>query len=518
MNKFIKNNWQILSLLILAGIFLFVYSFLSFSTLNSDLRFNSPDETANYFFANRFVKTGEMAYYEPQNLLVDDIIRPRSLNSINGKVLPVSFLGMILLYGSIAKIFGVWIILFLTPFLAVAGILFFYFFIRKVFNSNIAYLSSLLLFFCPAYWYYSEKAMYHNVGFVVFLIISLFFLLNKKFKLNILISGFFCGIALTFRTSEIFWIAGTFILLFFYYRKQIKISKIILFVLGILIALSPVFYYNQNLYGSPLANGYSIGQSASVDSGTKLSFLFPFGIDFKLIVKNFYNYFIVLFWFLSLPAILGATIFLKSKKTKKQKAYFWLYVFASIWLLICYGSWSIKDNISYSDITIGNSYTRYWILIYVFALPFMAIFLKKLYYSGWIKQKIAFLLTIIYILFSVNAVFFANEESILNVRKNILTYQKTSKNILSITEKNAIIITEYGDKIFFPKRKVISSKHNDYSVFAKISCLSDQTPVYYYHNLLKNKDIEYINARKISEYKLKLIKVSDGLYRVIDNK
>ena len=75
-------------------------------------------------------------------------------------------------------------------------------------------------------------------------------------------------------------------------NENIANSKIILFILGVLIALSPVFYFNQNLYGSPLSSGYSAGISVSGDSGTKLSLLFPFGFDLKLIAKNFYNYFL----------------------------------------------------------------------------------------------------------------------------------------------------------------------------------------------------------------------------------
>ncbi|MCK5459773.1 glycosyltransferase family 39 protein, partial [Candidatus Parcubacteria bacterium] len=190
MKQRIKNNWQIVSLSILAGIFLFVYSFLSIATQNENSKFNSPDETANYFFAKRFAETGKISYFEPLNLEAGDIIRPRSAQSMDGKIAPTSFLGIILLYGFIAKIFGVWIIPFLTPFLAIIGVLFFYKLIKKIFDKNIAFFSSLFLLFCPAFWYYSEKSMYHNIGFVVFLIIGIYFFSAKTAA----VSGLFFGL------------------------------------------------------------------------------------------------------------------------------------------------------------------------------------------------------------------------------------------------------------------------------------------------------------------------------------
>ena len=513
MKQRIKNNWQIVSLSILAGIFLFVYSFLSIATQNENSKFNSPDETANYFFAKRFAETGKISYFEPLNLEAGDIIRPRSAQSMDGKIAPTSFLGIILLYGFIAKIFGVWIIPFLTPFLAIIGVLFFYKLIKKIFDKNIAFFSSLFLLFCPAFWYYSEKSMYHNIGFVVFLIIGIYFFSAKTAA----VSGLFFGLAISFRSSEIFLLAIIFLILLFFYKKNIKFKQIALFLAGLILPFLPILYFNSQLYGNPFISGYTANiqgaeNSASGVFSAMIKLFFPFGFYPLKALVNFYNYFIKLFWFLAIPSILGFFVFLKSRKTEIQKIYLLIYALISAWLIFYYGSWQIKDNISASDIIIGNSYVRYWILIYVFALPFLIIFLKKLYNQK--KKFFVFAFIFVYLVFSINAVIIQGEESILSVRKNILSYQKTADEVFATTEKNAIIITAYGDKIFFPQRRVVRSEVADYAIFEKINKIIKETPIYYYNSLISEADVEYINDRKIKKYGLKLVKIKNGLYKI----
>ena len=513
MKQLLKNNWRIVSLSILAGIFFFVYAFLAISTWNENLKFNSPDETANYFFAKRFSETGKIAYFEPLNLEVGDIIHPRSTQSMDGKTAPTSFLGIILLYGFIAKIFGVWIIPFLTPLLVAVGVLFFYKLIKKIFDKNIAFFSSLLLFFCPAFWYYSEKSMYHNIGFAVFLIIGFYFFSAKTAA----VSGLFFGLAIAFRSSEIFLLAIVFLTLLFFYKKDIKLKKVALFLAGLILPLLPILYFNSQLYGNPLISGYTANiqgaenGAASVFSAM-IKLFFPFGFYPLKALANFYNYFIKLFWFLAIPSILGFFIFLKNRKTEIQKIYLLLYSLISVWLIFYYGSWQIKDNISVSDIIIGNSYVRYWILIYIFILPFLTVFLKKLYNQK--KRFFVFALISVYLVFSINAVMIQGEESILSVRKNILSYQKTADEVFALTEKEAIIITVYGDKIFFPQRRVVRSEIADYAVFEKINKIIKKTPVYYYNSLISEADVEYINDRKIKKYGLELVEIDKGLYKI----
>ncbi len=515
----IKYNNKIILLFILAGIFFFVYSFLSFFAVNGNLRLNSPDETANYFFAKNFSETGKISYYDDQNLLVDNIIHARSMNSVDGYVLPTSFLGLILLYGFIAKFFGIWIIPFLTPFLAVVSILCFYFLISKIFNKQIALTSSMLLFFCPPLWYYSAKSMYHNAGFLSFAIIGASFLfLNKKSSYKFLLSGIFIGLALSFRLSEALWIVpiitGSFVL----YKNKIDFKKSILFFLGILLPIILVFYYNNQIYDNPLINGY-ISNSPNSDNASLLVYFLkiitPFGLNVKVLLENFFNYIVSIFWFLTVPAIFGVIIFLKNKRNKIQNLFFFSYIFLTAWLIFYYGSWEIKDNISYSNVTIGNSYVRYWMPIYVFALPFMVLFLNKVKAKN-IFGRIAFFSFLgVYILSSVNLVMFHGEESIISVKNNLLKYSDVNKEIVDLTNDSDIIITRYYDKVFFPERRVIYMDKDDYSVFSKIVKIIDTNNIYYYNNQINKDDVDYINNRKIKDFQIMIIHISGGLHKII---
>lgn len=143
---------------------------------NDFIKFSSPDENANYIFTNLYYNSGELSFYEKYNLVAEDIIRPRSYYSHQGSVKPVSFLGMTILYGNLAKIFGSSIIPFLTPFFASVALLFFYLLIKLLFGRKNALVSFFILFSFPVLFYYSARSMFHNVLFLSFFIIALYFL------------------------------------------------------------------------------------------------------------------------------------------------------------------------------------------------------------------------------------------------------------------------------------------------------------------------------------------------------
>ena len=85
-----------------AAVFFFLYSFLSFESIKDpSIRLNSPDETANYFFSRLYATTGKLGYSEPLLAATEHFLHPRSMTGVNGTVVPVSFVGMPLLYGSI---------------------------------------------------------------------------------------------------------------------------------------------------------------------------------------------------------------------------------------------------------------------------------------------------------------------------------------------------------------------------------------------------------------------------------
>ena len=124
--KIIKNIGRItqkdrfLTIIIaFSAVFFLMTSILpNFQEKNNFLKFFSPDENANYVFTKLYAQTDNLYVFEKYNLIAEDIVRPRSYISENGFIKPVSFLGMTIYYGFLAKIFGVGIIPYLTPFFA----------------------------------------------------------------------------------------------------------------------------------------------------------------------------------------------------------------------------------------------------------------------------------------------------------------------------------------------------------------------------------------------------------------
>jgi len=296
MLKAFKSDWRPQVLTAIGLVFFMLYSFLAFTTSGP---FNSPDETANYFFAGRFASETSLQFYDPANDTADGLVSPRSMRVVLGKTVPAGFIGLPILYGLVAKAFGTGIIPFLTPFLAVVAIIFFYLLVKSVFDRNIAFVSSLLAFIFPGWWYYSAKGLMPNVAFVSFLIISLYFFLrsldSKKLS-HYLLFSVFLSFSLMVRTSEFIWIAVLLLAIVLLNLKKINWRYLITAFAVFLIVFSPIFFFNQANYGSPFSLGYSlnlelenknlIGQSLTLAEKMVL----PFGFHPKTALANFYDY------------------------------------------------------------------------------------------------------------------------------------------------------------------------------------------------------------------------------------
>jgi len=260
MKVLIKNHWQFI-IIILAGVgMFFVYSWFSVSA-SKDLyicgdsstealkagnqilqsssetyceaygsaeniyKFNSPDETLNFFFTQRFAAGGELYYQEPLEGIGNSLIRPRSVNVVGDKVLPGSFMGMYFVYGRLGKLAGTVgldaadVLFYINALVAVMGILFFYLLLSLIFGKNIALISGLLAYVLPGWLYFASRSFYHNILFVSLLIIGLYWLVRAltqvrqeklgkslvKWLLDLglyILAGVFIGASLITRSSE----------------------------------------------------------------------------------------------------------------------------------------------------------------------------------------------------------------------------------------------------------------------------------------------------------------------------
>ncbi|NMB48280.1 hypothetical protein GYA13_02420 [Candidatus Kuenenbacteria bacterium] len=562
-------------------------------------KFSSPDETANYFWIKQFATGQPLYYFEELNGPGNNLIHPRSVNVVAGKNVPGSFMGLIFIYGFLAKIFGLGIIPYLTPFFSALGIFFFYLLLKKLFHSeSLAVISAVLLSFAPAWFYYACRGMYHNVLFMSLLIMGVYLLwkvleeipspnfkflilnfplrhsfseaskINHKLKttksksgkllvtsypprvderqrveagqllVTYFLSGLLLGFAIVTRTSEFVWIALTVLLIFIVHFKKIYWPGLILFLAAGFIPLIILFYYNQILYGSLLSAGYQAVSMALSDFGAgSAGVLFqilitPFGLDPKSILTNSFNYLYQLFPLWGSLAFVGAFLFailpmqLIKINYKKRITYLAYCLLLTAYLLIFYGSWSITDRIDRSNLSLGTSYLRYWLPIYLVLLPLIATVIwqisnlltplkkRKTFY----QSLFSFLIIGAIFLPTMNVVLRQKDESLFLLKN--LSEARTKSALVNklLGPDDIVLIYKQADKIFFPERPKVITELAVPLDYESVATLAKLRPLYYY-TFARPADVASISRRYFQPYGLEIIdgeKVlgTDWLYKL----
>jgi hypothetical protein len=475
---------------------------------------------------------------------------------------------------------------YLTPFLAALGIVFFYLLISRIFASQrIGLISAFLLASFPVYIYYTVRSMFHNVLFIVFLIFGIYFfvlalgekrkdkireeLRAKFFKFKFeherffkiiaaLFSGIFIGLAIITRTSEIIWLLPALAIIWIFYIRRFGLIKLIIFCVGVVTALMPAIYWNNVLYQNSFRGGYNemnrsldeiFNASAEVFNHswrggleqykayyqTIKKNIFYFGFEKEQSIEMFNRYVVEMFPVLTYLGLFGFLLLVVHNIKHFKKKYL---VYTLVWLALgvilvfYYGSWQFNDNPNPNSYTIGNSYTRYWLPIYLMLLPLVAYAIvsltralcsvsekmsqsmKNIVSSG---LQAAAVLGIAYL--GIMFVLFGSEEGLVYLYHTSIAEKKNAQIVFSLTEPDSIIITQYYDKFFFPERRIIMGRLPNEEIFAATQKLVKYYPVYYYNFFLNEQDINYLNERKLAPYNLeiKLIKKINpqfGLYKL----
>ncbi|MFA5644078.1 MAG: hypothetical protein WC928_00930 [Patescibacteria group bacterium] len=559
-NNKLTGKLHLVLVLFFCLVFFFLASILPYQQEKNDfIKFLSPDENANYIFAKLYQKNNSLSFFEKYNLLAEDVIKPRSYFSHNGELKPVSFLGIIIIYGGLAKVFGTGIIPFLTPFFATVGLFFYYLLMKLFFGPKNGLVSFFLLFSLPVLFYYSTRSMFHNVLFLTFFIIGLYFfsyLIQKKpikyqavskkdyykkiFSFDFIyasLAGIFMGLTIAVRSSELVWLLPAGLLFLILKWKNIKFFRLSIFFSFIVLTLLPIFYNNQILYNSPFYGGYyemnksleDISQASggilkSIFSGhlgdikdfseTIFNTVFYFGFNPIQSLKMFFRYGVQMFWYLFWPALLGFIYLLAfgRKILFKIWPYILSWVLLSLILVFYYGSWRFVDNPDPKSFTIGNSYTRYWLPIYIGLIPLASFFilnLAKIFFFLRNKKAlqiinivIPIMAVVLFSFLSFKFVYSGSEEGLNRYSTNLQNAKAEVERVLLLTENNSVIITEYHDKFLFPERKVIVGRFNDDNMVRNYYNLSRYLPIYYYNFTFPEKDFNYLNNRRLINFDL----------------
>jgi len=553
----LSNHWHWLLVSILAVCFFFMASSYNYLTQSTDfVKWSSPDESANYFLTKLYAESGDLVYEEKNNLYAQGIIMPRSFRSDGALVKPVSFLGMIIIYGTISHYLGNWVIPYLTPAFAAVGLIFFYLIILRLFKRDVALVSTFILASFPVYIYFSARSMFHNIPFIVLWLAGLYFTIKlndspKKLPigadslekrahylswLTAALAGFLTGLAATTRSSELIWLLPILLLLWLFNFYRLGLIKLLIFGYFFALAFLPILCWNTVLYNSPTSTGYpkmdesisniassstqlvkasaSINKQeaqASVSVLEKAFFYFGFKQDHSQ--KMFYHYIFKMFTWLVISASLGFIFLIFKFKTKRKNDLLYLLCLStlSIILIFYYGSWIFYDNPDPNSYTIGNSYTRYWLPIYLGIIPLAALAIVKL--TSWLKWLpliwgVRAIIIALIMFSSLWFVLYGSAEGLAFSMTRQLESRAEFDQLLNNTPANSVIITRYHDKLLFPERKVVVGLLTDQNMNRLYARLVSRAPLYYYNFTFNDKDFNYLNQSRLKEAGLYIMPIT----------
>jgi len=539
-------------LMLAAVAFVAVYSYISWA---APLRFNSPDENANYYFIGNFVETGWLYAFEPLNLVTPGLIHPRSISVVDDFLVPGGFIGLPVFYGAAAKVLGLGATPFLTAILAVAAALAFASVTGKYFGRRVGYLAGWLLLINPVWWYEASRPFMPNTLFAALTIISAWFMLvaplaamrggrpRRRWDVFWLadgaVAGAIFGLALAVRLSEVYWLALAAAALIAMSLKKVPWMRLALSVFFAAAVLLPFLGLNRTLYGSWIGTGYGPGlggvpvEELPAGYGARLlgglqPYLFPLGFAPQTAFQNFWTYGVKFFWWWSVlvaAALIAAAVVLWRRRRQRRpvgaqyKAFALAAALAALWLILFYGSWPVRDNPDPRAVTIGTSYFRYWLPVFVLSVVPVAWALQAATasLSGWRRPAALIMLLAALTAVSGYAVFTSRDEGLLAVRANLIRYDQDVKQVLAATEPESLIIVDRADKLLFPDRRVIYPLRSD-ATYAALPKLRGRAYLYYYGITLPEADLEYLRSDKLPPLGLTIEPVlttrDESLYRL----
>ncbi|KPJ85891.1 hypothetical protein AMJ57_01405 [Parcubacteria bacterium SG8_24] len=518
----------------LGVVFFFLYSFLP---LTAPPRFNSPDEMSNHFFAVKFLETQRLWHLEPLNLEFGGEIGPRSMRSVDGFLVPGGFLGLPLLYGSLGMVGGRGLLLFLTPIFAVLGALFWGLLIRRLFGDAVGLAAMLLLMAHPVWWYEASRTMMPNVLFMTLTIAAAYFLFAEPLRGffcrrpdleprllhhgDAIISGLLAALALFVRTSEAYWLALAGIVLLATVRP-LPWRRILIFLASALFMMLPLLIFNHAVYGNIFASGYGDALQAvppdqvAQGRGAQLlgplrPYLFPLGFAPRDAWRHFLSYGVAFFsWWSVLTAVavlLAGAVALRRRGAagRPTRPFVLVALTVSLWLILFYGSWTIRDNPDPDAVTIGSSYFRYWLPLFLFSTVPVAWMAARL--VGRVPRKqmpaVATVLFLAYAAFSGQAVFGSPDEGLTAIRQTLEQDHQTALAITDLTEVGSLIVVDRADKTLFPDRAVLQPLRDE-RTYRIIGETAHRIPVYYFGITFPERDLSYLHEVKLKPWDLML--------------
>ncbi len=509
--------------------------------------FTSPDENANFIFAKAVHAISDPRFYDAINVALHNIVHPRSVVAISEYLRPGSFLGWPIFSGLFAYVVGDAGIPLFTPLLLFVALAAWWDMTRRLCGFRFANIATMLLAVHPAVWYWTSRSMMHNIPFICFLIFAVWVAIARPLSRHVsespsfraalsfewFTAGLLIGGALWIRTSEAPWVILLAIGSFIFCHKGFQVISwrisLFTFFIGLSLPIAGMLLMNAHDYGSPFVTGYTVHEKQDIPVSEGMSMVevtnvttlqmqrsviwkhavLPFGFHPRAILKNVWNFGLVLFPLMTIGTIAGMWMTLREKNRNVWRALLWVTIGLAVWLGIVYGSWSFNDNPDPSAITIGDSHVRYWLPLFVLSTLFVARAVE-------IMQKKTPFLLLIFIIFSATTVF-GGDDGLIHTRSVLFASAAKRDEIIASTEKDAIIVVDRADKFLWPHRRVIQPLRSD-TTYAALPVAVTLAPLYYYGIPFPESDMIYLNTVKLAELGLRIVFVKDigdeALYRI----
>lgn len=488
-----ENRIRYLIIASVSVLFFFLFNIVNFTTPRL---FNSPDETTHFVFLIQFAQSNVLTFSQPYDYgQYSSLVFPRSTVASGSTIVPVGFWGLDVLYGLIAKVIGSDAIVFVTSLLTLVAGWCFFWLMKKIFFLRVAFWSTILFFTHPAIWYYSARSLFPNIPFLSLLLIGAYLLFCRPlsrlhFRLGIAddaVGMVSILLALLIRPSEVWWVAVIGLIICGFYRNSFTAARIFLGTIIGVAALAGYVYITNTLFPGELIS-YTASQSFTVKEWYQ--FIFPFGLHPKTMALTAWHYGFKLFWWLMIPTIIGLIHWFRSQRTSPipnhQLVYIIVTASVGLFLLLFYGSF--HDPL-FSLLSIGVAYTRYFLPIFVFLIPFLVF--GFFHISATLGKKfstigLAWLMTCI-VLLNVRIVFLG-PDGLLAVADNIIHGAMVRDWTTHNTSSDALILTDAEDKFFWPARQVLVKSFHPDILVATSGLVSQGYPVYYFAPLPKDDE------------------------------
>jgi hypothetical protein len=513
--------------------------------------FPSPDERANALFAQTIATYGSLCVFEPLNVIAQGLVHPRSTVVLDDCILPTSFLGFPIVNAISFFVFSLWgksvatfASFMMTPLLAVLALVAWWWTIRRLTDDErFADLAAFLVMVHPAWWYYGARAMMHNVPFVASLMIASAIFLratDRRSRLGGVLAGVVFGVACSMRLVEAPLMLVLIAAFVFVCRQSIPWKALhrhplLFFVVSASAVMAAYAVVSYAVYDSWFVTGYSVSETTQMIVGVSptksepisiidrvFSMLLPFGFHPRAMLRHGLQYGVQLYPLLSILSAIGM-IFAFRMRHGYWRLSAVLLCCASLWMLVLYGSWSIADNVDPRAITVGNSYVRYWLPLFVASSVFGALALRTVMKKFRFGSVIVGVLCIILLITSARTVF-GGTDGLLATRSALLTFQEKRESILRHVacdrgdDARPVIIVDRADKFLFPACRVIVPLRSD-ATYAILSVLRDVVPLYYYGITFPDRDVEYLNTVILPSHHLRIEHVEtmeeESLYRFV---